>query len=188
MIICSKSGDAKNSIYLWGEHCSPQCWISRSCALRFWLVFHLKGGIWDYSLVIHPDGGSVTYPGLTHSALLGCATSVKGKALDTLPRWATYHLPLCTCSLSFPTTFCFLLAQLAQAWPCPALARFRCVLASVVEGTSPVQSDLPWPHQLAAPEHGDYRVSHHSRSLKMEKITFSPSFLLVLHLFFLEFL
>lgn len=125
--------------------------------LGFGCVFHPKGRIWDCSPVTHPDGDTGPHPCLTHNAVLGCATSVKVNAPDTLPCWVTYHLPSCTCSLSFPTIFCFLLAELAQAWPCPALARFQCVFTGVV--WSLVQSDLPWPHQLATPEHGDCRMS-----------------------------
>lgn len=155
---------------------------------RFGILFHVLGGLSDYSPIISPDGGAGAYPDLTHNAVLGCATSVKGKALNILPRWTTYHLPWCTCSLSFPTTFCFLLAQSAQAWPCPALASFWRVSAGMVKGMSPLQSDLPWPHQWADPEDDVYRVSHHSGSLKTENIAFSPSFFLVLHLFFMEFL
>lgn len=111
--------------------------------------FSPQRSIWDYGPVIQPAGGRGAYPGLTHNVALGCATSRKGEARDTISCWATYYLPLYTCSSSFPTTFCFLLAQLAQAWPCPALARFRYVFTGMVEIVSLVQSDLPWPHQLA---------------------------------------
>lgn len=151
----------------------------------FWIGFHLLRDLWGYSPVIPPDGGAGAYPGLTHNAVLGCATSVKGKALNILPPWTTYQHPGYTCSLSFPTTFCFLLAQSAQAWPCPALARFWRVSAGMVKGMFPLQSDLPWPHQWADPEHD---VSHCSGSLETESIAFSPSLFLVIHPFFMAFL
>lgn len=178
------SSDAKNYVYL--QSSSPQHRIADTHSW-VWVVFHLLGGLWGCSPVIPPDGGAGAYPGLTHSAVLGCATTVKGKALNILPRWTTCHLPWCTCSLSFPATFCFLLAQSAQAWPCPALARFWRVSAGMVKGMSPLQCDLPWPHQWAHPEDDVYRVSHCSRSLKTENTAFAPSFFPVLHLFFIEF-
>lgn len=91
-----------------------------------------------------------------------------------------HHLPYI---LSLPT-FCFLLTPLTQVWPCPALTRFQCIFTGLVEGTSLVHRDLPWLHQLAAPEHGVWWVSCHSWSPKMATIMFSTSFLLVLHLCF----
>lgn len=70
----------------------------------------------------------------------------------------------------------------------PSFGQVLMRFSGVVEGTSPVQSDLPWPHQLAAPEHGDCRLSPQSVFEDGENNIFSPTFLLVLHLFFLEFL
>lgn len=40
-------------------------WNCRHTFLGFGVVFHLLGGLWDYSPVMPPDGGAGAYPGLT---------------------------------------------------------------------------------------------------------------------------
>jgi len=79
------------------------------------------------------------HPGLTHDAVLGWATSVKGKVLDTLVPWPRGHLPppLMHIPLVFPNHIWVSACSVTSSVTMP---RFRQIF---VEGMSVVQSDLP---------------------------------------------
>lgn len=106
----------------------PSTWnCSHTNPPGFGVVFHLLGGLWDYSPVIPPDGGAGAYPGLTECSP-GLCHQCEGQDTEHPPSLDHLPPPLVHRQLIFPH---HILLSACSVSPSVTMASFGQVLTCV---------------------------------------------------------